>query len=68
MQAVLKMEKISLTDATSNKANVQRVMRVLPEPIWEKMTPFRFLTYTYQSFLTAVSRYPAFCGERGSIG
>jgi len=43
-------------------------MRLLTEPMWEKLTPFRLPTYTYLSFLTAVSRYPAFCGERGSIG
>jgi hypothetical protein len=68
MQAVLKMDTINLSDPTLNKANVQRVMRVLPEPMWEKLTPFRLFTYTYQSFLTAVSRYPAFCAERGTIG
>ena len=43
-------------------------MRLLKEDIWRYITPFRLPIYTYESFLTAVSHYPAFCGERGTYG
>ena len=43
-------------------------MRVFTMTMFEKLTPFRLPIYTYESFLTAVSHYPAFCGERGTYG
>jgi len=66
--ATFTFKTIVYDDKTQNPMNVQRVMRVLTESMWEKLTPFRLPIYTYDSFLIAVSRYPAFCGERGSIG
>jgi hypothetical protein len=63
--AKFQSNQINFIDVTQNPVNVKRVMRLFTEPMWEKITPFRLPTYTYESFLTAVSRYPAFCGERG---
>jgi chitodextrinase len=36
--------------------------------MWEHLTPFRDGIYTYEQFLTAISTFPAFCGERGTHG
>jgi hypothetical protein len=67
-QARYDVNPIDLISPLNNPINVQRVMKLIQYDLWEKLTPFRLPTYTYSSFLTAVSRYPAFCGERGTVG
>ena len=47
-------------------SNVQRVMRVFTEEDFEYLFPLRLPLYTYEGFLQAVGKYPAFCGEVGS--
>jgi len=36
--------------------------------MWEYLTPFRDDIYTFEEFLTAISKFPAFCGEKGTHG
>ena len=48
---------------TNNPANVQRVERVLSPNDWELVFPIRHKSYTYDRFLKAVARFPAFCGD-----
>ena len=45
------------------KENVQRVQRVFSESQFEETFPFRNELYTYEGFLNAVGKFPAFCGE-----
>lgn len=47
------------------KANVKRVERVLGDTGFEHLFPLRNEIYTYEGFLRAVGKWPAFCGERG---
>ena len=62
------MGAIDLVNTNSNTYNVQRVMRVLPIEKWDYLTPCRLPIYSYAEFLKAVSKYPAFCGEKGPNG
>ena len=48
-----------------SKENVQRVQRVFPETKFNTLFPFRNQLYTYDGFLHAIGKYPAFCGEQG---
>lgn len=43
--------------------NVQRVKEVMPLSIWDNWTQNLDSIYSYESFLRAVSKWPAFCGE-----
>jgi len=43
-------------------------MRVLTTERWEHITPCRLPAYSYAEFLKAVSKFPAFCGEKGPNG
>ena len=43
--------------------NVQRVKRVFPETQWPIAFPYANAIYTYENFLKAVAKFPAFCGE-----
>ena len=43
--------------------NVQRVKEVMPLSIWENWSANLDSIYSYDSFLRAVSKWPAFCGE-----
>jgi chitodextrinase len=68
-QARFNTPDVDFVNHENNAANVQRVLRVLPEATaWEYLTPFRVAEYTYQNFVTAVSKFPSFCGERGTVG
>jgi len=66
--AVISSETPNFEDVTKNPPNVQRIMKIMTKNVWEYLTPFRNPIYTYESFITAVSKYPAFCGEKGSHG
>lgn len=46
--------------------NVQRVKRVFTESDWNTNFPFANALYTYNDFLKAVAKFPAFCGEAPS--
>ena len=46
-----------------SKANVKRVMELMDEAAWEALFPYRNELYTYDGFLEAVGKFPAFCGE-----
>ena len=46
-----------------SKANVKRVMELMDEDAWEALFPYRNELYTYDGFLEAVGKFPAFCGE-----
>ncbi|HYF05772.1 MAG TPA: chitinase, partial [Patescibacteria group bacterium] len=51
--------------AANNPLNVQRVMRVLPESLFETFFARRNSVYTYENFLKAVKKFPKLCGETG---
>ena len=40
----------------------------MPRSTWEYLTPFRDAIYSYEEFITAVSKFPSFCDERGPHG
>ena len=47
----------------ANPANVKRVERILTPAKWEHYFSRRDPAYTYQRFLQAVAKFPAFCGD-----
>lgn len=47
----------------SNPENVKRVEHVFPQPEWDFLTQMAAPEYTYQRFLRAIGKFPAFCGE-----
>ncbi len=49
--------------AASNPDNVKRVERVFTESDWEYLTQMAAPEYTYERFLRAIGKFPAFCGE-----
>jgi len=55
-------------EIASNPTNVQRVMNAISKESWEYLMPFRNVIFTYEEFLTAVSKFPAFCGEKSTAG
>jgi hypothetical protein len=47
-----------------SKTNVQRVMSIIgDEDDWDGIFPMRNSVYTYEGFLNAVGKFPAFCNE-----
>jgi len=59
---------IDFAKTDSNPENVRRVMNVLSKETWEYLLPLRNAVYSYEEFLVAVSKFPAFCGEKGTHG
>lgn len=55
-----------------NPNNVKRVESIIDVASWQYLFPKRHPNYTYENFLKAVSKFPAFCGAyndgRDSIG
>ncbi|CAM3811092.1 glycoside hydrolase family 19 protein [Parendozoicomonas haliclonae] len=49
--------------AASNPANVKRVEALMDAEDWEFLFPERAPEYTYEGFLKAVAKFPAFCDE-----
>ena len=47
----------------SNPSNVKRVERIVSSADWEYLFSQRDAAYTYENFLKAVGKFPAFCGE-----
>jgi hypothetical protein len=43
-------------------------MSVISKDTWEYILPLRNAIFSYEEFLTAVSKFPAFCGEKGTHG
>jgi len=50
-------------DDFDTKENAQRVKRVMEKDKFEYLFPLRDKVYTYEGFLKAVAKFPAFCGE-----
>jgi GH18 family chitinase/chitodextrinase len=46
-----------------NPENVKRVEQLVSAEQWEYLFPKRSPEYTYENFLKAVGKFPAFCGE-----
>ncbi|AMO55693.1 chitinase [Endozoicomonas montiporae] len=44
-----------------NPENVKRVEKFITAKVWEDIFPMRNPQYTYQNFLMAIGKYPAFC-------
>ena len=55
-------------DNYQNFANVQRVQRIFPEEKFNEGFKLRNEVYTYENFLKAVARFPAFCNETNLNG
>lgn len=51
------------TQDYTNFDNVARVMNFFPEAMWPSAFPQANAIYTYDNFLKAVAKFPAFCGE-----
>ncbi|WMN61807.1 chitinase (plasmid) [Pseudoalteromonas xiamenensis] len=49
--------------ASTNPANVKRVERVFGQVEWDFLTQMAAPEYTYERFLKAVGKFPAFCGD-----
>ena len=46
-----------------NPANVKRVESIISAADWEYLFPQRSPEYTYENFLKATGKFPAFCGD-----
>ncbi|PTC02454.1 carbohydrate-binding protein [Vibrio mediterranei] len=47
----------------TNPSNVKRAERVFPRDEWDFLTHMAAPEYTYQRFLQAIGKFPAFCGD-----
>ncbi|MBK2027862.1 hypothetical protein IB642_07955 [Allofrancisella guangzhouensis] len=47
----------------NNPENVKRVESIISEKDWNYIFPKRSVEYTYENFLKAVAKFPAFCGS-----
>ncbi|WP_299694725.1 glycoside hydrolase family 19 protein [uncultured Vibrio sp.] len=56
------VEKIEPGKA-SNPNNVKNVERIISAETWDFLFPLRNPAYTYENFLKAVGKYPAFCDD-----
>ena len=52
-----------ITDIYLEQENVIRVQSFFSEADWVEGFPLAKPVYTYDNFLKAVSKFPAFCGE-----
>ncbi|ROS05552.1 chitodextrinase [Sinobacterium caligoides] len=50
-------------NANSNPANVKRVEDIIDSDMWDDLFSERATEYTYDNFLKAVGKFPAFCGD-----
>ena len=48
---------------SANPDNVKRVERIIDESQWNYLFPVRNSSYTYNNFLKAAAKFPAFCGN-----
>lgn len=46
-----------------NPINVKRVEQIVSEQDWDYLFPHRAPEYTYENFLKAIGKFPAFCGD-----
>lgn len=49
-------------------ANAQRVASIFPESQWASAFPYANSVYSYDDFLKAVAKFPAFCNETNVSG
>ena len=47
----------------ADRENVKKATSVLSKEDWNRIFPKVNAVYTYDSFLQAVAKFPAFCGE-----
>lgn len=57
---------IDLITIGNNVPNVQRIMRLFKQSDWNYLFPVADPVYTYQTFLQAAAKFPAFCNERAA--
>jgi hypothetical protein len=62
IKAPLALEETDMSDYNT-KANVERVKQHLTENQFNELFPNRADYYTYENFLKAVGKFPAFCNE-----
>jgi len=48
------------------RENVVRVQKVFTEALWNTWLPNADAIYSYEKFLKAAAKFPAFCGESNS--
>lgn len=58
----------SIEETYLNFVNVQRVQYLFTEADWAEGFPQADPIYTYDNFLRAVAKFPAFCGENNIEG
>lgn len=56
------VEQIHAGNST-NPSNVQRVESILSSADWDYIFPKRAVEYSYENFLKATGKFPAFCGD-----
>jgi hypothetical protein len=56
----------SVEDTYMSSPNVQRVMRLFSSADWDRGFPQANEIYTYDNFLKAVAKFPAFCNEKNT--
>ena len=62
------MKQLGEYESIYEQENVELVNKILDREFWNFLFPNRVRDYDYESFLGAVARYPAFCGEATSTG
>jgi len=68
-QARYGLAPVDFVNKDKNPDNVKRVLTVFPkDKFWSYLTPFSISAYSYENFVTSISKYPAFCGEKGTVG
>lgn len=55
---------VDLANPSNNPANVQRIMRLFKKSDWDYLFPVANKVYTYETFLQAAAKFPAFCNEK----
>ena len=58
---------VDLQNPSNNPENVQRVMRLVSAEDFDFFFPQAAAVYTYESFLTAIAKFPAFCNEAADM-
>lgn len=54
----------SVANYANLEPNIQRIIRVMDEDVFEELFPVRRDVYSYRGFLEAAVKYPTFCAEK----
>ena len=65
-KAMNRIPKVDLANPANNPANVQRIMRLFKQADWNYLFPVANKVYTYETFLQAAAKFPAFCNEKSN--